>query len=154
MTTRRLFLIGIAALAFLGLGTLAAIFLPDAPSSQGPRLATTEELEDRGVIEVAEHDIFVVWNDGEPLVLSADAQHVGDDVVWCESSQMFESPAHGEKFDSRGYYYGGPARAGLGRYAYSVIDGVIYRESEEPTPGPSRGRGPAQDPEGPFCVPT
>lgn len=154
MDTRRVFLLGIGVLALILIVALIAIFLTDRPDSQfGSRVATMEELEERGVIEVADHDLFVVWNDGEPLALSADAQHVPNElVVWCESSGMFESPAHGEKFDSRGFYYGGPARAGLSRYSYAVIDEVIYVTLEDPTDGPARGRGPAHDPQGPFCV--
>lgn len=155
MDTRRVFLLGIGMLALILVVALAGIFLTDRPESGfGTRVATMEDLEERGVIEVPDHDLFVVWNEGEPLALSADAQHVPNEfVVWCESSQMFESPAHGEKFDSRGFYYGGPARAGLARYAYSVMDDVIYLSDEEPTTGPSRGRGPAHEPRGPFCVP-
>lgn len=152
MDTRRVFQLGIGTLGLILIVALAAIFLTDAPSSLGPRLATMEELKEREVVEVPEHDIFVVWNGGEPLVLSADAQHVGDEVVWCESSQMFESPAHGEKFDSRGFYYGGPAQRGLARYRYAIIDDVIYVDADSPTEGPERSEGPPHDPQGRFCV--
>lgn len=154
MDTQRVFMLGIGVLALILVVALAAIFLSESAGDQyGTRLLTLEDLEEQEVVEFSEHDLFVVWNDGDPLVLSSDAQHLGDDVVWCESSGLFESPAHGEKFDSRGFYYGGPARAGLSRYSYAVVDEVIYVTLEDPTDGPSRGRGPAHEPRGPFCVP-
>src|SRR5688500_10225454 len=79
------------------------------------------DVETAGVLQIDRAvDIYVVYNDGDPVALSADAQHVGDAVVFCESSQLFESPAHGEKFDILGYYYGGPAARGLARFPVRV----------------------------------
>lgn len=153
MDTRRVFLLGIGVLALVLVVALAAIFLSDRPDSDfGTRVATMEDLEERGVIEVSDYHLFLVWNEGEPLALSADAQHVGDEVVWCESSQMFESPAHGEKFDSRGFYYGGPARSGLARFPYAIVDDVIYVNLDDPACCPARGVREPHEPRGPFCV--
>jgi Rieske Fe-S protein len=110
-----------------------------------------DELREEGVVFLDDHDLYVVWDEGEPLALSADAQHIGDDVLFCRSSGLFESPAHGEKFDRRGYYYGGPAQSGLDRYPVRIDRGYVFVDVAHPIPGPPRGAGPAQEPRGPFC---
>ena len=158
---RRFFLIGSATVVLIAGVALYAIFSTGDPAATGEghrvSLTTLDELEEIGVVEVPEHNLFVVYNDGDPLVLSAYAQHVpGELVIWCERSQLFESPAHGEKFDSRGFYYGGPARSGLARLEYELVDGVIYVTLPVPTDpaptGPPRGAGPAHEPQGKFCT--
>ncbi|MGH2731224.1 MAG: Rieske (2Fe-2S) protein [Actinomycetota bacterium] len=122
-------------------------------TSSGPDpVASLEELREEEVIFLDEHDIYLVYNEGEPLALSTDAQHTGDEVEFCASSQMFESPAHGEKFDIRGYYYGGPARSGLNRYPVRVEGDGVYVDVDHPMGSPPRGAGPAREPEGSFCV--
>ena len=115
-------------------------------------VASLAELQEEEVLFLEEHAVFLVYNDGDPLALSADAQHVGDEVEFCESSQMFESPAHGEKFDIRGYYYGGPAQRGLDRYPVRIEGDGIYVDLEHSIEGPPRGTGPPAEPQGPFCV--
>lgn len=100
-----------------------------------------------------DHDIYLVYNGARPLALDADAQHLGDDVVFCRSSQMFESPAHGEKFDIRGFYFGGPAGRGLDRYQANLSGDGIYVDLDQPNQGPARETQRARDPQGPLCVP-
>ena len=139
---------------FLALSLIVgiAIFLGIAGSNPGDAVASMEDLREREVIFLEEERIYLVHNDGEPLALSADAQHVGDEVEFCLSSRMFESPAHGEKFDIRGFYFAGPATNGLDRYPIRVQGDAVYVDSETVIPGPARGRGPASDPEGPLCT--
>jgi Rieske Fe-S protein len=75
-------------------------------------------------------------------------------VIFCASSHLFESPAHGEKFDIRGYYYAGPGARGLRRYPTRIEGDRVVIDLEHPTEGPERGAGPPQEPQGPFCIPT
>lgn len=97
--------------------------------------------------------MFLVYNDEEVLALSDDAQHLpGEHTEWCESSQMFETPTHGEKFDRLGNYYGGPATKGLDRYPVAVEEDAIYVDLERVIPGPERGAEQVLEPEGPFCT--
>ena len=112
-----------------------------------------EELQEQEVMFFPEHRVYLVHNDGDPVALSDDAQHVGDTVDYCPSSRMFESSAHGEKFDILGRYYAGPARRGLARYGVSVEDDLIYVDLQVKAPGPLRNRPKAMEPEGPFCYP-
>lgn len=116
-------------------------------------VASLRQLQEQEVLFLEQHAAFLVYNQGDPLALSADAQHVGDEVEFCESSQMFESPAHGEKFDIRGYYYGGPAAKGLDRYPVRIEGDGIFVDLDRPIAGPPRGAGAVMEPQGSFCVP-
>ncbi|MEA2451306.1 MAG: hypothetical protein QOG04_16 [Actinomycetota bacterium] len=121
-------------------------------------IASLEVLMEKGVLEVPlpPDGGFLVYDQGEVLALSAHAQHVPgtENVVFCPSSQLFESPLHGEKFDIRGNYFGGPAAKGLDRFPVRVDGDAIYVDIEHPIPGPERGEGgPPRDPAGNFCVP-
>lgn len=105
----RWLIVGTVVLVMLGAGVLLYGLIT---SGSADPVASLEALQEERVIYLEEHHVFLVLDDGEPLALSDDAQHVGDRVEYCESSQMFESPAHNEKFDIRGYITtGGPRRA-------------------------------------------
>jgi nitrite reductase/ring-hydroxylating ferredoxin subunit len=146
------------AIAALIAGVVSAVAYGIA-SSHGPDTGeltvSLESVKEEGVLKIDRaEDIFVVWHEGQLIALSADAQHVGDDVVFCESSQLFESPAHGEKFDLRGFYYAGPGARGLDRYPVREEGGIVFVDGEHPQQGAARGEGPPLEPAGPFCIPT
>jgi nitrite reductase/ring-hydroxylating ferredoxin subunit len=136
--------------------TMIAVFgAVGLATTTSPRpLTSLAELSHERVMFFDDHDLFLVHFDGRVLALDADAQHLGDDVVYCESSELFESPAHGEKFDVRGYYYGGPGRRGLDRYFVDVRDGDVYVDLEHVTAGSERDEHLPRPPQGPLCVPT
>ena len=46
--------------------------------------------------------------------------HLGCRVPWCNSSQGFECPCHGSKYNMVGEYYAGPAPRNLDRFIVSV----------------------------------
>jgi cytochrome b6-f complex iron-sulfur subunit len=46
--------------------------------------------------------------------------HLGCRVPWCNSSQGFECPCHGSKYNMVGEYYAGPAPRNLDRFAVNV----------------------------------
>ncbi len=138
-----------ALLAIIG----AAIFFGITSSDIAEPEVSLDDLREQEVIFLEDKAVFLVYNEGDPLALSADAQHLGDQVEYCSSSEMFESPAHGEKFDRRGYYYGGPAQRGLERFPVRIQDDGVYIDLEQPIQGPARGEGPVQEPAGALCVP-
>lgn len=117
-------------------------------------VASLQVLQDERVMFIEDHDLYLVYFQDRVLALDADAQHLGDDVVFCESSQWFESPAHGEKFDLRGYHVGGPAARGLTRYPVQILGDGIYVDVEHPVEGPERHERMPLPPRGPLCVPT
>ena len=154
MAGRGLLFASLALAAMVLAAVVYGIATTHAPDD-GELAVSLADVQEAGVLQIDRAvDVYVVYNDGDPMALSADAQHVGDAVVFCESSQMFESPAHGEKFDILGYYYAGPAARGLARYPVRVAGEQLLIDVEHPTEGPQRGAGPPQDPQGPFCVPT
>ena len=46
--------------------------------------------------------------------------HLGCRVPWCNSSQGFECPCHGSKYNMVGEYYAGPAPRNLDRFVVSI----------------------------------
>jgi len=76
---------------------------------------------------------------------------MGEPVEYCPSSDWFEDPAHGSKFDRLGRYELGPAPRGLARMRTVVLDGVVWVNPSEVTLGPPRGEHAAR-PAGPFCT--
>ncbi|HYL50858.1 MAG TPA: ubiquinol-cytochrome c reductase iron-sulfur subunit [Acidimicrobiia bacterium] len=80
--------------------------------------------------------------------------HLGCRVPFCESSQWFECPCHGSKYNKVGEKKAGPAPRGLDRWP-AVIDGdsVTVDTSGSPILGPPIGTNTTgQEPEGPLCV--
>jgi cytochrome b6-f complex iron-sulfur subunit len=80
--------------------------------------------------------------------------HLGCRVPWCQSSQWFECPCHGSKYNKFGEWMGGPAPRGLDRFPASLdADGNISVATGTVVTGPARtARVLQQEPEGPHCV--
>ena len=80
--------------------------------------------------------------------------HLGCRVPWCETSQWFECPCHGSKYNRVGEKQGGPAPAGMDRFPLEVIG----RHDRRRHPGPSSRAArsaptpPARAPKGAPCV--
>ncbi len=79
--------------------------------------------------------------------------HLGCRVPWCPSSQWFECPCHGSKYNRVGEKQGGPAPRGLDRFALSVAGGNITVDTGLLVLGPPIGTNTTgQSPEGAPCV--
>ena len=79
--------------------------------------------------------------------------HLGCRVPFCQSSQWFECPCHGSKYNVAGEYELGPAPSGLQRFPVSIKDGNLFVDTSTLNPGPPRGTDTIQEPpQGPFCV--
>ena len=79
--------------------------------------------------------------------------HLGCRVPWCLSSQWFECPCHGSKYNRVGEKKGGPAPRGLDRFAVTVAGGSIVVDTGKIYVGPAIGTnttGQGQD--GPHCA--
>lgn len=78
--------------------------------------------------------------------------HLGCRVPWCVTSQGFECPCHGSKYDGIGEYFGGPAPRNLDRFEVEVIDDrfIIHTGSIFQSPrAPVRS---VEYPQGPSCI--
>ena len=80
--------------------------------------------------------------------------HLGCRVPWCGSSQWYECPCHGSKYNRAGEKTPyGPAPRGLDRFNVSVDDGNVIIDTGVVVPGPALGVDTTgQQPEGPFCA--
>jgi cytochrome b6-f complex iron-sulfur subunit len=79
--------------------------------------------------------------------------HLGCRVPWCKSSQWFECPCHGSKYNRVGEKKGGPAPRGLDRFAVSVEGGQVFVDTKQVVQGPPIGTNTTgQEAEGPHCA--
>ena len=79
--------------------------------------------------------------------------HLGCRVPWCLTSQWFECPCHGSKYNRVGEKKGGPAPRGLDRFIVSVDGGVVTVDTRQIILGPPIGTNTTgQEAEGPHCV--
>jgi cytochrome b6-f complex iron-sulfur subunit len=79
--------------------------------------------------------------------------HLGCRVPWCQSSQWFECPCHGSKYNKVGEKVGGPAPRGLDRFVFEISGGNIIVDTGNLVLGPPIGTNTIdQSPEGPLCV--
>ena len=65
--------------------------------------------------------------------------HLGCRVPWCQSSQWFECPCHGSKYNRVGEKVGGPAPRGLDRFVLEVSGGNIVVDTGNLVLGPPIG---------------
>jgi cytochrome b6-f complex iron-sulfur subunit len=79
--------------------------------------------------------------------------HLGCRVPSCESSQGFECPCHGSKYNRHGEYEAGPAPRNLDRFAVSVNGaGELIIDTGEIVETSRSKKKSVQYPQGPFCV--
>jgi cytochrome b6-f complex iron-sulfur subunit len=79
--------------------------------------------------------------------------HLGCKVPWCQSSQWFECPCHGSKYNRVGEKRGGPAPRGLDRFALTISGESITIDTGIVYIGPPIGTDTTgQGAEGPPCV--
>ena len=94
---------------------------------------------------------------GVPLMaLYQRCVHLGCRVPYCQTSQWFECPCHGSKYNKAGEYQLGPAPTGLQRFPISVdAQNNLLVDTSTLNPGPPRGTDTIHEPpQGPFCVGT
>jgi cytochrome b6-f complex iron-sulfur subunit len=80
--------------------------------------------------------------------------HLGCRVPWCDTSQWFECPCHGSKYNRVGEKKGGPAPRGLDRFVVNIKDdGSMVIDTGNVIVGPPIGTDTTgQVAEGPPCV--
>ena len=79
--------------------------------------------------------------------------HLGCRVPSCESSQGFECPCHGSKYNRHGEYEDGPAPRNLDRFAVSVDNtGQLIIETGTVVQTARAKNKTVAYPQGPFCV--
>lgn len=80
--------------------------------------------------------------------------HLGCRVPSCASSQWFECPCHGSRYNRVGEKRGGPAPRGMDRFGTEINDdGELIVKTSEIIEGPPIGTNTTgQEAEGPSCI--
>lgn len=79
--------------------------------------------------------------------------HLGCRVPWCQSSQWFECPCHGSKYNAVGEKKDGPAPRGLDRFPVTIEGGGVTIDTSTIVQGPPIGTNTTKQPqEGPSCI--
>jgi cytochrome b6-f complex iron-sulfur subunit len=79
--------------------------------------------------------------------------HLGCRVPWCQSSQWFECPCHGSKYNAVGEKRDGPAPRGLDRFVVTIDGGDVIIDTSVVITGPPIGTNTTkQGQEGPSCI--
>lgn len=79
--------------------------------------------------------------------------HLGCRVPWCQTSQWFECPCHGSKYNRVGEKKAGPAPRGLDRFAIEIGGDNLTINTGLISLGPPIGTNTTgQQQEGPLCV--
>lgn len=123
-------------------GNVVPLFIPEARAYVVPAPATlSEQYEGRNVAA------------GGMMALYQRCVHLGCRVPWCTTSQGFECPCHGSKYNGIGEYFDGPAPRNLDRFSVEVNDsneliihtGTIIETPRAPSPS-------VEYPQGPSCI--
>lgn len=123
-------------------GSVTPVFVPEARAYVVPAPDTlSDQFADRS-LEAA--GVMAIWQK---------CVHLGCRVPWCSTSQGFECPCHGSKYNSIGEYNAGPAPRNLDRFVVELNDGgelIIKTGSIIETP---RAFQPSVSyPQGPSCI--
>ena len=92
--------------------------------------------------------------DGGILAIYQKCPHLGCRVPSCLTSQWFECPCHGSKYNQVGEKRGGPAPRGMDRFAMEIgADGSLIVDTGTIIQGPPIGTNTTgQEAEGPNCI--
>ena len=92
--------------------------------------------------------------DGGIVALYQKCPHLGCRVPSCVTSQWFECPCHGSKYNQVGEKRGGPAPRGMDRFAVEITsDGSLVVDTGTIIQGPPIGTNTTgQEAEGPNCI--
>jgi cytochrome b6-f complex iron-sulfur subunit len=103
---------------------------------------------------VFKDDVKRMGMDQGIVVLYQKCVHLGCRVPWCQTSQWFECPCHGSKYNRVGEKVGGPAPRGLDRWPAEIAGGqVTINTGGQPILGPAIGTNTTgQTAEGPHCI--
>lgn len=123
-------------------GAVVPMFIPEARAYVVPAPSSlSEQFADRSVAA------------GGLMALYQRCVHLGCRVPWCATSQGFECPCHGSKYNQVGEYFAGPAPRNLDRFVIEVNEsneliihtGQIIETPRAPFPS-------VEYPQGPSCI--
>jgi cytochrome b6-f complex iron-sulfur subunit len=123
-------------------GSVTPVFIPEGRAYVVPAPTTLSDLYEGKSVAAA-----------GVMALYQRCVHLGCRVPWCQTSQGFECPCHGSKYNGIGEYNDGPAPRNLDRFVVEVTGGgelIIRTGSIIETP---RAFQPSVEyPKGPSCL--
>ena len=133
----------IRTLIFQEDGSITPLFRPDAKAYIVP--ITDEELSGSQ------------WSDkslaaGGLMALFQRCVHLGCRVPWCDTSQGFECPCHGSKYNYTGEYFAGPAPRNLDRFVVDLVRDRFIIKTGQIIESPRAPEKTVQYPQGPSCI--
>ena len=88
------------------------------------------------------------------MAISQKCSHLGCRVPYCPTSDLFECPCHGARFNRAGEWVNGPAPAGLWHFALEIVKGeVIVDTSRRIAQAPAGFNTVVPEKTGAYCVP-
>lgn len=125
-------------------GTITPLFVPEAKAYIIPITSETQSgSQFTDDLKVVAGGFVALWQK---------CVHLGCRVPWCGSSQGFECPCHGSKYNSIGEYVAGPAPRNLDRFEVAEVDGRLIVKTGSVI---STARAPVKNvlyPQGPSCI--
>lgn len=123
-------------------GSITPVFVPEARAYVVP--APDELSEQFAGKNVEAAGVMAVWQK---------CVHLGCRVPWCSTSQGFECPCHGSKYNSIGEYDAGPAPRNLDRFTVEVNDaGDLIIKTGTVIETPRAFLPSVSYPQGPSCI--
>jgi cytochrome b6-f complex iron-sulfur subunit len=133
----------LASQVFLPDGRVSPLFIPAAQSYLVPFQGEVGGSSFDGLPVVA----------GGLMALWQRCVHLGCRVPQCQSSQGFECPCHGSKYNYHGEYEDGPAPRNLDRFAVSIDDaGQFVIDTGTVIQTPRAAVKTTEYPQGPSCI--
>jgi cytochrome b6-f complex iron-sulfur subunit len=128
---------------FLPDGRISPLFVPAAQSYLVPFQGDAAGSSFEGLPVIA----------GQLMALWQRCVHLGCRVPQCDSSQGFECPCHGSRYNYHGEYEGGPAPRNLDRFVVSLDDsGQLVIDTGQVIQTSRASVKTIQYPQGPSCI--
>ena len=124
-------------------GSITPLFRPDARAYIVP--ITDEELNSSQFVDKS-------LAAGGFMALFQRCVHLGCRVPWCGTSQGFECPCHGSKYNYTGEYDSGPAPRNLDRFVVELRDGRFIIRTGQIIESPRAPEKSVSYPQGPSCI--
>lgn len=117
-------------------------------------LMTYETDLDDAAGEALYPSIFSQFKEAGLIAIYQKCPHLGCRVPWCNTSQWFECPCHGSKYNSAGEWTGGPAPRGMWHFPIKVSGDMVSVNTGEQIEGPPKGTSTpvSAEAKGPHCV--
>ena len=126
---------------FTSTGAVLPLFIPEARAYVVPAPATLGEQFEGKSVEIE-----------GLMALYMRCVHLGCRVPWCATSQGFECPCHGSKYDYVGEYFAGPAPRNLDRFVIEVRGANLWIRTGSIIQTPRAPERIVEYPQGPSCI--